>query len=439
MSTVFLGTRLSGWSQGADNLVGLSMADARQHSYVIGKTGSGKSTLLRNLVLQHIHAGHGVALIDPHGDLALDLLQHFPPSHADRLIYFDPSDLQYPLGLNPLFGVPRDQQALVADGLIGAFKSIWFDSWGPRMEYILANTLAALLECQNSTLLGVNRMLADEEFRGWVIRQVHDPQVRFFWTQEFARYEPRFLREAIAPIQNKLGQLTLHPAIRNILGQVKTRVSFRHIIDRGQVFLGNLAKGKLGAEKANLLGSLLVTQFQLAAMSRADQPEQQRRDFHLVIDEFHNFTTQSFATILAEARKYRLSLTLSHQYLDQIALPVRQAILGNVGTLIAFRVGYSDAFVFEQELGRAFVASQFADLNRYEFILRLLQNGQLIEPQRVGALPPLLTERHPHERRIRHCRERSARPRALVEDRLRRWTDSRVGRGLEHVNRPVVK
>lgn len=439
MSTVFLGTRLSGWSQGADNLVGLNMADARQHSYVIGKTGSGKSTLLRNLVLQHIHAGHGVALIDPHGDLALDLLQHFPPSHADRLIYFDPSDLQYPIGLNPLFGVPRDQQALVADGLIGAFKSIWFDSWGPRMEYILANTLVALLECQNSTLLGVNRMLADEEFRGWVIRQVHDPQVRFFWTQEFARYEPRFLREAIAPIQNKLGQLTLHPAIRNILGQVKTRVSFRHIVDNGQVFLGNLAKGKLGAEKANLLGSLLVTQFQLAAMSRADQPEQLRRDFHLVIDEFHNFTTQSFATILAEARKYRLSLTLSHQYLDQIALPVRQAILGNVGTLIAFRVGYSDAFVFEQELGRAFVASQFADLNRYEFILRLLQNGQLIEPQRVGALPPLLTERHPHERRIRHCRERFARPRALVEDRLRRWTDSRVGRGLEHVNRPMVK
>lgn len=438
MSTVYLGTRLSGWAQGADNLVGLSVPDARQHTYVIGKTGSGKSTLLRNMVLQHIHAGHGVALIDPHGDLALDILEHFPPSQADRLVYFDPSDLDYPIGLNPLFGVPRDRRPLVADGLIGAFKSIWFESWGPRMEYILANTLAALLECQNTTLLGVNRMLADDGFRARVVRQLSDPQVRFFWTQEFARYDPRFLREAIAPIQNKMGQLTLHPAIRNILGQVANRVSFRHVMDRGQVFLGNLSKGKLGAEKANLLGSLLVTQFQLAAMSRADQPEHLRQDFQLVIDEFHNFTTQSFATILAEARKYRLSLTLSHQYLDQIATPVRQAVLGNVGTLIAFRVGYSDAYILEQELGHAFVASQFADLNRYEFILRLLQDGQLREPQRVGALPPLKTERHPHESRLRHCRTRFAQPRAIVEDRLRRWMESEGRNGLGRGDRRML-
>ncbi|MCC7375520.1 MAG: type IV secretion system DNA-binding domain-containing protein [Verrucomicrobiales bacterium] len=424
MSIVYLGRNSSAWTQDSGALVGLSVPDARHHAYVIGKTGSGKSTLLRNLVLQHIQAGHGVALIDPHGDLATELLDHYPPSRADDLVYFDPSDQEYPVGLNPLFNVPKDQRALVTDGLVGAFKSIWFDSWGPRMEYILANTLAALLECQNTTLLGVNRMLADEQYRARIVRQIQDPQLRFFWEQEFARYDPRFLREAIAPIQNKLGQFTLHPAVRNILGQVATKLNFRYMMDTGRVFLANLSKGRLGAEKANLLGSLLVTQFQLAAMSRADVPEDQRRDFHLAIDEFHNFTTQSFATILAEARKYRLSLTLSHQYMDQLSLPVRQAVLGNVGTLLAFRVGYTDAAVLEHELGHAFVASQFADLDRYEVFLRLLQDGQIREPQRISSLPPLENWHGRRATLIRHSRNRYAQPRAKIEDRLRRWAES---------------
>lgn len=424
MSTIYLGKRISAWAPpGNEALVGLDVPDARQHTYVIGKTGSGKSTLLRNVVLQHVHAGHGVALIDPHGDLAMDILRQYPSARADDLVYFDPSDLDYPIGLNPLFDVPPDLRALVTDGLVGASKSIWFDSWGPRMEYILANALAALLECQNTTLLGVNRMLADEGYRTWVVRQVRDPQIRFFWEQEFANYDPRFLREAIAPIQNKLGQLTLHPAIRNILGQVITKLNFRFMMDHRRVFVANLAKGRLGAEKANLLGSLLVTQFQLAAMSRADIAEEERSDFHLVIDEFHNFTTQSFATILAEARKYRLGLTLSHQYLDQLVLPLRQAVLGNVGTLVAFRVGYSDAAVLEREFGGTFLASQFADLNRFEVILRLLQDGQMREPEQVRALPPLGFARGRPNKLIRHCRSRFAQPRAVVEEKLRRWSE----------------
>ena len=424
MSILHLGKRKSAWGPGNESLVGLTVPDARHHTYVIGRTGSGKSTLLRNLVLQHIHAGHGVALIDPHGDLAGDLLDHYPPSRANDLVYFDPSDLDFPVGLNPLFNVPSDQRALVTDGLVGAFKSIWFDSWGPRMEYILANTIAALLECPNTTLLGVNRMLGDESYRAWVVRQIRDPQLRFFWEQEFAHYDPRFLREAIAPIQNKLGQFTLHPAIRNILGQVTTKLNFRFMMDSGRVFLANLSKGRLGAEKANLLGSLLVTQFQLAAMSRADIAEEERRDFHLVIDEFHNFTTQSFATILAEARKYRLSLTLSHQYLDQLALPVRQAVLGNVGTLVAFRVGYTDAAVLEREMGQTFAASQFADLNRYEVFLRLLTDGQIQEPQRIVSLPPLEMPQGRRAKLIRHCQSRFAQPRSVIEERLRRWSES---------------
>lgn len=424
MSLLYLGQRTSAWTQGDDALVGLSVPDARHHTYVIGKTGSGKSTLLRNLVLQHLHQGHGVALIDPHGDLAEDLLDHFPPSRADDLVYFNPSDLEFPLGLNPLFNVPRDRRALVTDGLVGAFKSIWRDSWGPRMEYILANCLAALLECQNTTLLGVNRMLTDDTYRAWVVRQIRDPQLRFFWEQEFAGYDERFRREAIAPIQNKLGQFTLHPAVRNILGQVRSKVDFRFMLDTGRVFLANLSKGKLGAEKANLLGSLLVTQFQLAAMSRADMAEADRRDFHLLIDEFHNFTTDSFTTILAEARKYRLSLTLSHQYLDQLTLPVRQAVLGNVGTLLAFRVGYTDASVLERELGQAFIASEFADLNRYEVVLRLLREGRTQEPVRVSTLPPLDLHRGRKDKLMARSREKYAARRADVEERLNRWAAS---------------
>ena len=423
MSLLYLGQRTSAWTQGEEALVGLSVPDARHHTYVIGKTGSGKSTLLRNLVLQHLHQGHGVALIDPHGDLVEDLLDHFPPSRADDLVYFNPSDLEFPLGLNPLFNVPRDRRALVTDGLVGAFKSIWRDSWGPRMEYILANCLAALLECQNTTLLGVNRMLTDDTYRAWVVRQIRDPQLRFFWEQEFAGYDERFRREAIAPIQNKLGQFTLHPAIRNILGQVRSKVDFRFMMDTGRVFLANLSKGKLGAEKANLLGSLLVTQFQLAAMSRADMAETERRDFHLLIDEFHNFTTDSFTTILAEARKYRLSLTLSHQYLDQLTLPVRQAVLGNVGTLLAFRVGYTDASVLERELGQAFIASEFADLNRYEVVLRLLREGRTQEPVRVSTLPPLDLHRGRKDKLVARSREKYAGRRAGVEARLNRWAN----------------
>lgn len=245
--------------------------------------------------------------------------------------------------------------------------------------------------------------------------------MRSFWEQEFAQYDERFLREAVAPIQNKLGQFMMHPGIRHILGQVRTRVDFRFIMDTGRVFIANLSKGRLGPEKANLLGSLLVTQFQLAAMSRADVPEHQRRDFHLLIDVFQNFTTDSFAAILAEARKYRLTLTLAHQYFDQLALPIRQAVFGNVGTLIAFRVGHTDAEVLEREVGGAFAAALFADLSRFEVLIRPLQAGQQAEPFRVQTLPPIHAAHRRRARLIRHCRDRFATPRAVVASRLERW------------------
>ncbi|MBL9185860.1 MAG: type IV secretion system DNA-binding domain-containing protein [Opitutaceae bacterium] len=406
---------------GTEPPFGLGTADSRRHVYIIGQTGSGKSTLLRNVILQHIAAGHGVALLDPHGDLADELLDHFPPSRADDLVYFHPADADFPVAFNPLANVPPHQRALATAGLVSAFKSIWRDSWGPRLEYILANTLAALMEVPNTSLLGVNRMLADDGYRAWVVRQVRDPFVRAFWTEEFASYDARFLREAIAPIQNKLGQLLLSPALRNIVGQVRTKIDLRFVMDTGRVFIANLSKGKLGTEPANLLGALLAAQFQHAALTRADTPEAARRDFHLLIDEFHNFTTDSFATALAEARKYRLNLILAHQYLDQLTPEIRAAVFGNVGTVIAFRVGHVDASALADEFGQEFSAGQFADLDRHEVFVRSLSDGAPGVPFRGKTLPPIHGGRSRREKLIRHGRQKFATPRAKVEARLLGW------------------
>jgi len=405
---------------------GISAADRRQHVYLIGKTGSGKTTLLRNLILQHIALGHGVGLIDPHGDLAEELLDHIPPARADHLVYFHPGDLDFPIGLNLLANVAPDDRHLMASGIVGAFKSIWRESWGPRLEYILYNAVAALLECENTTLLGVNRLLTDPTFRARIVRQVRDPFIRDFWAAEFASYDPRFQREAIAPIQNKLGQFLLNPVVRNILGQVKSRVSIPFVMDNDRLFIANLSKGRLGHDKANLLGSLLTTQFQLAAMARTNQPEHARRDFYLFIDEFQNFSTDAFAVILAEARKYRLCLTLSHQYVDQLPLPIRQAVFGNVGTLVSFRIGNTDAEVLQAEFGNEFVAQQLVDLDRYEVVVKLLEDGTNKQPFRAKTLPPLENRVGRRENLIARSRERFAAPRAVVEEKLNRWLENPI-------------
>ena len=408
----------SGWNK--IQPFGISPTDARQHIYLIGKTGSGKTTLLRNLIVQHIDQGHGVGVIDPHGDLAEELLHHIPRWRTDHLCYFNPSDLDFPIALNLLANVPPDERPLVASGIVGAFKSIWSDSWGPRMEYLLYNAIAALLDCENTSLLGVNRLLTDDGYRAWVIRQVKDPFIRDFWQHEFGSYDERFRREAIAPIQNKLGQFLLHPVIRNILGQVRCKVSFPFMMNHSRLFIANLSKGKLGHDKANLLGSLLVTQFQLAAMARANQPEESRCDFYLFIDEFQNFSTDAFAAILAEARKYRLCLTLSHQYIDQLSLPVRQAVFGNVGTLIAFRVGSMDADVLRQEFGNEFIAQQLVDLDRFEMVVKLMENGTNLTPFRARSLAAVEKRGGRAEKLAARSRERFATPRVVIQDRSKR-------------------
>jgi len=360
-------------------------------------------------------------VIDPHGDLAEELLHHIPPVRADHLCYFNPADLDFPIGMNLLANVHPDERHLMASGIVSAFKAIWRDSWGPRLEYILHNAVSALLDCQGASLLGVNRMLTDSKYRAKVIQEIRDPFIRSFWAEEYAGYDPRFQREAIAPIQNKIGQFLLNPVIRNILGQIKNKLSIPFVVNNERVLIANLSKGQLGHDKANLLGSLLVTQFQLAAMARANQPEDKRRDFYLFIDEFQNFSTDAFASILAEARKYRLCLTLSHQYIDQLSLPIRQAVFGNVGTIIAFRIGIPDAELIAKEFGESLSPGALADLNRYETAVKLLQDGSNMTPFLAKMLPPMENRIGRKQNFTAHSRQRFATPRTVIEEKLNRW------------------
>lgn len=406
---------------GGKHFFGLSERDRRHHLYTIGKSGAGKTTLLRNLILQDIEAGRGVAVIDPHGDLATDLLDHMPRHRIEDVAYFNPADMEHPIGLNLFGATPPDERHLVASGIVGIFKTIWPEFWGPRLEYILYAASAALLDCENVTLLGVQRMLSDSRYRAWVIKQIKDPMVRSFWVNEFERYDKKFLNEAIAPIQNKVGQLLMSPHVRNILGQVRSRINARFMMDNGRIFIADVSKGKLGADKSNLLGAMLVTEFQLAAMSRADTPENKRRDFYLYVDEFQSFASDSFISILSEARKYRLCLTLSHQYIDQLKPEIRDAVFGNVGSIVSFRVGHRDALALEQAFGGTWLASQFTSLGNFEVCAKLLADGQDREPFLGTTLPPIGKRYGRREKIIRRSREKYASRRTTVESKIKRW------------------
>jgi hypothetical protein len=399
----------------------LSSVDRRQHLHVIGKTGSGKTTLLRNLIIQDIEAGVGVGLIDPHGDLANEVLDHIPASRSDDVVYFNPADQDYPVSFNLLASVPKRERHRVASGVVGAFKNIWKDSWGPRLEYLLYATVASLLECKNVSLLGVQRMLSDPDYRSWVIEQIDDVVLKAFWLVEFARYDRRLLSEFLSPVQNKIGQFLLSPPVRNVIGQVRNRIDARYMMDHQRIFIANLSKGYLGADKANLLGAALVSQFELAAMSRADIHESQRVDFFLFIDEFHNFATDSFASILSEARKYRLNLTLSHQYLAQLRPEVQDAVFGNVGSLVSFRVGNVDAERLEREFGEEYTAAHLGSLGNFEICARVLREGQQGEAFLGRTLPPLGSLQGKREHIIDRSRQRHNVPREKVESKIRRW------------------
>ncbi|MDP2664140.1 MAG: type IV secretion system DNA-binding domain-containing protein, partial [bacterium] len=354
---------------------GIKIDDRRRHVYLIGKTGMGKTVAMKNMAIQDIQEGHGVGFVDPHGEAAEELLDFIPSSRVNDVIYFNPSDLNYPIAFNLMEKVDLEHRHLVASGLMGVFKKIWPDVWSARMEFILNISILALLEYPGSTLLGINRMLADPEYRKKVVDKIPDPVIRSFWLQEYARYTQRYEVEATAAIQNKVGQFISNPLVRNIIGQVRSSIDMRKVIDEKKILILNLSKGRVGEDNSKLLGALLITKLQLATMSRVDIPEESRADFFLYVDEFQNFATESFTNILSEARKYRLSLTLGHQYITQMEEPVRDAVFGNMGTIISFRVGAEDAEYLEKEFAPEFMAADLVNLPKYNIFLKLMIDG----------------------------------------------------------------
>lgn len=405
---------------------GIRTDDRRRHIYLVGKTGVGKSTVLENMIYQDIHANRGVAIVDPHGDLADKALDFIPSHRINDVVYFNPADADHPIAFNVLEKVDSSQRHLVASGLIGVFKKIWADSWGPRLEYVLRNCVLALLEYPGSTLLGIMRMLVDKEFRKKVVERITDPVVKSFWIEEYAKYPERLRTEAISPIQNKVGQFLSTSLIRNIVGQVKSKINLREIMDEGKILVMDLSKGRIGEDASALLGAMMITKIQMAAMSRISIPEEKRKDFYLYVDEFQNFATDSFANILSEARKYHLNLIIAHQYIGQLMTDqtnkVKNAVFGNVGTMIVFRVGADDAAFLAKEFVPQFEENDLVDLDKYSIYVKLMIDGITSEPFSATTLAPIFHLEDNREKIIRASQERYAESRQEVEEKIAHWS-----------------
>jgi len=411
--------------RGAKTRFGIKNADRSRHVYVIGKTGMGKSTMLENMAIQDIINGEGVGFIDPHGGTAEKLLDYVPKKRLKDVIYFAPYDLDNPVSFNVMEDVGKDQRHLVANGLMASFKKIWPDVWSARMEYILNNTILALLEYPNSTLLGVNRMLSDKTYRTEVVNNLSDPSVKSFWVDEFAKYNERYMQEAGDAIKNKIGQFTSNPLIRNIIGQPVSSFNIRDVMDNKKILIMNLSKGRVGEQNAFLLGGMLVTKIYLAAMSRANMSEEERAvvpPFFFFVDEFQSFVNDSFADILAEARKYKLNLTIAHQYIDQMPETVQSAVFGNVGTTIAFRVGPFDAEKLEKIFTPKFTEEDLVNLGFAQVYLTLMIDGVGSPPFSAVTLAPLpLPGPSLKNELIVESRSRYAHTRENVERAINEW------------------
>jgi CxxC-x17-CxxC domain-containing protein len=358
------------------------------------------------------------------------VVRFIPPERINDTIYFNPYDVDFPIAFNVMEQVDRTNQALVASGLVGVFKKLWADSWGPRLEYILRNAILALLEYPGSTLLGVPRLFVDTDFRKRVIGTITDPIVKAFWEVEYAKYSAQFAVEAVAPIQNKVGQFLSMALVRNIIGQTRSSIDLRQVMDGKKILLMNLSKGRIGEDAAALLGSMLITKLQLAAMSRVNVGEGERNDFYLYVDEFQNFVTDSFAGILSESRKYRLCLTLAHQYVGQLtpgaSTTIRDAVFGNVGTMAVFRVGAEDAEFLKTEFEPTFMPQDLVNLPNFNMYLKLMIDGITSQPFSAASLPPFKLEEAPgvYDTVVKVSRERYATPREQVEEKIIRWSES---------------
>ncbi len=401
---------------------GIKRRDRSKHMYIIGKTGMGKTTLLENMAIQDIENGEGIAIIDPHGEFAEKMLDFVPEERVKDVVYFAPHDIDWPIAFNVMENVDSTQRHLVSAGLLGVFKKIWVDAWSARMEYILSNAILALLEYPNSTLLGINRMFADKNYRKEVVSKITDPVVKAFWTDEFAKYTDKFATEATAAIQNKVGQFVSNPLIRNIIGQPKSAFDIREVMDKKKILIMNLSKGRIGEENSRLIGQMLITKIYLSAMSRVDVPEEKREDFYLYVDEFQNFASESFADILSEARKYRLNLILAHQYIAQMDEKVNDAVFGNVGTMVSFRVGATDAEFLEKEFSPAFYAPDIVNLGFASIYLKLMIDGVASRPFSATTLPPIkISEMSHREEIITNSREKYATEKSAIEEEIIKW------------------
>ena len=413
--------------RGLEKVFGIRQEDRRRHIYIIGKTGMGKSTLLENMIISDINDGKGVAVVDPHGDLAEHILDHIPSHRTNDVVVFDPSDRDHPVAFNMLENIDPTMNSVVASGLVGIFKKLYAESWGPRLEHILRNTILSLLEYPGTTMLGIPRMLADEAFRKRVVRKISDPIVKKFWTDEFEPMQEKQRVEAISPIQNKVGQFLSSSIIRNIVGQPKSMVNLRYAMDNRKIFVCNLSKGKIGEDNSSLLGSMMITKFQLDAMSRSNIPEKDRVDFYLYVDEFQNFATDSFATILSEARKYRLNLTMANQYIAQMSDEVKDAVFGNVGTMMTFQVGYDDAEYISKQFSEVVLPNDLVQLPKHNLYTKLLVDGMPTTPFSAGTMAPISANGAIEGRRdkvFKISRERYSKPREQVEDKITRWSSA---------------
>lgn len=404
---------------------GIKSRDRTRHMYVIGKSGVGKSTLLENMAIQDIAHGEGVAVLDPHGSFAEKMLEYIPEHRIKDVVYFAPFDTDNPISFNVLEDVGADRRHLVVSGLMSTFKKIWVDAWSARMEYILTNTLLALLEYPGATLLGVNRMLSDKVFRKKVVDNISDAAVKAFWTDEFANYTERMAAEAVPAIQNKIGQFTGNPLVRNIIGQSKSTFDIRQVMDEQKILIINLSKGRIGDTNTSLLGSMIITKIYLAAMSRAELSHARMGglpNFYFYVDEFQSFANETFADILAEARKYKLALIIAHQYVAQMEEKVRDAVFGNVGTTISFRVGPLDAELLEKVFAPQFTANDIINLGMAEIYLTLMISDIGSQPFSARTLPPLqrptITFRNDA---IEFSRKTYAAPKEIVESNIAAW------------------
>ncbi len=401
---------------------GIKNEDRSKHMYFIGKTGMGKSNVLKNMAISDIRSGKGIGVVDPHGDLIEEILDFIPSERMNDVIVFDPSDRKNPIAFNPLESVDPDYKGLVCSGLISIFQKIWAYSWGPRLEHILRNTLLALLDYPDSTMLSVNRMFVDKSFRKQVVKKITDLEVKRFWTQEFPGYQsnPRLVTEAISPIQNKVGQFLSSATIRNIIGQPKSTIDMRDVIDSGKILLIKLSQGAIGEDNSSLLGAMMISKLQLAAMSRVDTTQAERKDFYLYVDEFQNFATESFAKILSEARKYGLNLTVANQYIAQMSEEVRDAVFGNIGTLVCFRVGAADAQFLAKEFLPVFDETDIVNLNKFSIYLKLAIDGVTSPAFSADTLPPIKGENKNKEKVINLSRERYSSSKDIVEEKIAR-------------------